>query len=127
MVYEDEKDYIMRIIKEMARVLFSLLLGKDYKQVEFPQENKYSVAGKGLLDLKSMVDQGHINEAENMLLENIDYGSREELVTAILFYEYVSEKEEDFLEKHNYSLEEAVDGLKQLAECAGYGNFISDL
>lgn len=58
MIYEEEKDYIMRIIKEMARVLF---------------------------------------------------------------YEYVSEKGEDFLKVHNYSLEEAYEGMKQLAENAGYG------
>lgn len=28
MLYEEEKDYIMRIIKEMIRVLISVLLGK---------------------------------------------------------------------------------------------------
>lgn len=29
MSYSDEKDYIMRIIKEMVRVLCSLMLGKQ--------------------------------------------------------------------------------------------------
>ena len=28
MDFNDEKDYIMRMIKEIARVLFSLMLGK---------------------------------------------------------------------------------------------------
>ena len=40
MIYEEEADYIMRMIKEMARVLFSLMLGKKYTQVELPKENK---------------------------------------------------------------------------------------
>ena len=30
MRFEDEKDYIMRMIKEMVSVLFSILLGKQY-------------------------------------------------------------------------------------------------
>lgn len=34
MLYEEEKDYIMRIIKEMICVLISVLLGKRYVQVE---------------------------------------------------------------------------------------------
>lgn len=68
-----------------------------------------------------MVDQGLVNEAENILLENIDYADKEEIFAAILFYEYVSEKDNDFLVLHNYSKEEALDGLKVLAEKAGYG------
>lgn len=71
MDFYDEKDYIMRIIKEMVRVLFSLILGKQYQSVELPAENKYEVSGKALEDFKKMVDQGLINEAENIFLENI--------------------------------------------------------
>lgn len=124
MIYEDEKDYIMRMIKEMVRVLFSLMLRKQYVQVELPQKNKYSVSGTDLDDLKVMVDRGDINEAENMLLEQIDYGNKEELEAAVLFYDYISEKSNDFLKMHNYSLEETFDGLKQIAENAGYGSII---
>ena len=61
MRYEDEKDYIMRMIKEMVRVLFSLMLGKHYTQVELPKENKYSVAGTGLDEFRAMVDRGEVN------------------------------------------------------------------
>ena len=124
MLYEDEKDYIMRMIKEMVRVLFSLMLGKQYTQVEMPRENKYSVSGQSLGDLKEMVDRGQINDAENMLLENLNYEEREEVAAAILFYEYVSQKEEYFLEEHDYSLEEVYDGLMRLAERAGYGEMV---
>ncbi len=48
MTFEDEKDYLMRIIKEMVRVLFSLLFGKKYVSVEEESRNKYEVAGKRL-------------------------------------------------------------------------------
>ena len=72
MDFNDEKDYIMRIIKEMVRVIFSLMLGKQYKSVELPEENKYEVSGKALAKFEKMVDAGLINEAENILLESID-------------------------------------------------------
>ena len=38
MFTDDEKDYIMRMIKEIARVLASVMLGKKYVQVELPVE-----------------------------------------------------------------------------------------
>lgn len=127
MRYEDEKDYIMRMIKEMVRVLFSLMLGKHYTQVELPKENKYSVAGTGLDEFRAMVDRGEVNEAENILLDTLDYSDREALAAAVLFYEYVAGKGDTFLEEHNYSLEEAYDVLRQIARRTGYGEIVEDL
>ncbi len=127
MIYEEESDYIMRMIKEAARVLFSLIFGKKYTQVELPKENKFSVSGSNLDDLTGLVDQGKINEAENILLENLDHENPEELAAAVLFYEYVSEKGREFLEAHDYSLEEAVEGMKQIAEYAGYGVLLEEM
>lgn len=121
MDFYDEKDYIMRMIKEMVRVVFSLMFGKQYKSVELPEENKYEVSGKNLEEFKGLVDRGLINEAENILLENMDYAEKESILAAMLFYQYVSEKEEAFLIAHNYSKEEALDGIKRLAQKAGYG------
>ncbi len=122
MDFNDEKDYIMRMIKEIARVLFSLMLGKQYKSVELQNENKYEVSGKALEEFQNMVDQGLVNEAENILLENIDYTNQQEIIAAVLFYQYVSEKDMDFLTLYNYTRDEALDGLKRLAEKSGYGN-----
>ena len=127
MIYEEESDYIMRMIKEAARVLFSLIFGKKYTQIELPKENKFSVSGSSLDDLTELVDQGNINEAENILLENLDYENPEELAAAVLFYEYVSEKGQEFLQAHDYSLEEAAEGIKQIAEYAGYGALLGEI
>ena len=125
MDFNDEKDYLMRIIKELVRVLFSLMLGKQYKSVELPKKNKYEISGKALEEFEKMVDEGFINEAENILLENIDYTQKEEVLTAILFYQYIAEKDSDFLTEHNYSKEEALDGIKRLAEKQGYSQISS--
>ena len=120
MHYDDEKDYIMRMIKETARILFSLMLGKHYAPVELPQENSYDVSREKLDEFKEMIDAGKINEAENLLLEHIDYANREETAAAVLFYQYIGEKGDAFLQEHNYSVEEVYDGLKMLAERTGY-------
>lgn len=130
MNFKDEKDYIMRIIKELAGVLFSLMLGKQYQAVELPEDNQFEVSGKSLEELKRMVDQGDMNEAENRLLEEIDYTKKEEVLAAVLFYEYIGEKDEDFLKAHNYSKKEALEGMKMLARRAGYGdvgNILSEI
>ena len=65
MHFEDEKDYLMRIMKEAISVLFSFLLGKTYVSVELERENHYQVSGRDLNGLLEMIDQGQINEAEN--------------------------------------------------------------
>ena len=124
MNFEDEKDYIMRIIKEMVRVLFSLMFGKKYVAVEQEAKNGYEVSGKKLDELLTMIDNGEINEAENLMLEDIDYSNRNELAAAALFYQYLSEKNEDFLQKNNYSKEEVLDGINQIVQKAGYNDLI---
>ncbi len=124
MNFEDEKDYIMRIIKEMVRVLFSLMLGKKYTSIEQEAENGYEVSGKKLDELLIMVDNGEINEAENIILEGIDYGNKNELAAAVLFYQYLSEKNEDFLQKSNYSKEEVLDGITYIMKESGYNDVV---
>ena len=114
MYFTDEKDYIMRMIKEMVRVLFSLMFGKKYVSVELEKENKYEVSGKNLKDFLDMIDSGEINEAENILLDSIDYIDRNEVMAAALFYQYPSEKDSEFLINNNYTKEEVLSGFKQL-------------
>ena len=92
MYFSDEKDYIMRMIKEMVKILFSLICGKKYVSVEFEKENKYEVSGKNLKSFLDMIDSGQINEAENILLDNIDYTNNDDVMAAALFYQYLSEK-----------------------------------
>ena len=120
MYFTDEKDYIMRMIKEMVRVLFSLVFGKKYVSVELEKENKSEVSGKKLKSFLDMIDLGQINEAENILLDNIDYTNKEEVMAAALFYQYLSEKDNEFLENNNYTKEEVLSGFKQLLIQSGY-------
>ena len=60
----------------------------------------------------------------NLLLDEMDYTSREAVEEAIWFYGYVSEKGEAFLKEHDYSEEEVFDGLQMLAKRSGYEELI---
>ena len=124
MYFTDEKDYIMRMIKEMVRILFSLIYGKKYVSVELEKENKYEVSGKNLKSFLDMIDSGQINEAENILLDNIDYANNDEVMAAALFYQYLSEKDSEFLINTNYTKEEVLSGFKQLLVQSGYNNLL---
>lgn len=120
----DEKDYIMRMIKEMVQVLFSLVFGKKYVSVELEDENKYEVSGNTLKFFFDMIDQGDINEAENLLLEDLDYTNKEEVMAAAFFYQHLSQKDDDFLRRNDYTKEEVLFGFKQLLEKSGYKDLI---
>ena len=124
MYFTDEKDYIMRMIKEMVRILFSLIYGKKYVSVELEKENKYEVSGKNLKSFLDMIDSGQINEAENILLDSIDYTNNDEVMAAALFYQYLSEKDSEFLINNNYTKEEVLSGFKQLLVQSGYNNLL---
>ena len=124
MNFTDEKDYIMRMIKEMVRVLFSLVFGKKYVSVELEKENKYEVSGKNLKIFLNMIDLGQINEAENILLDSIDYTNKNEVMAVALFYQYLSEKDNQFLENNNYTKEEVLSGFKQLLMKSGYSDLL---
>ena len=59
-----------------------------------------------------MIDLGKINEAENILLDSIDYTNNNEVIEVALFYQYLSEKDNKFLENNNYTKEEVLSGFK---------------
>lgn len=124
MNFNDEKDYIMRMIKEMVKMFFSLMFGKQSVSVEQEAKNGYEVSGSKLEELLTMADNGEINEAENLMLDGIDYSSKKELAAAALFYQYLSEKSEDFLQKNDYSKEEVLDGMKNIMQKAGFNDVI---
>ena len=58
-----------------------------------------------------MVDEGCINDAENQLHELIADETMNNLEMALVFYSYLNEKNDDFLEKNDFSREEIKMGL----------------
>ena len=117
-----EQDYIMRMIHEMVRAIIKLLFGidTDAPTTELAEMLETENDKKQMDDLMKKIDDGKINEAENLLDEML---SREEgmegLKKALLFYSYLNEKSDKFLEEHHFTREEVQEGVEALAEQRG--------
>lgn len=118
-----EQDYIMKMIHQLIEVL----LGDIFKGKEKVLEeniNKSEEQAEQYEKLKDLVDKYNINEAENLLFEKINLTNIEDFKLALLFYQYVNEKDNEFLEKSNYSREEIEQGIKDISKKYGYENIV---
>lgn len=113
-----EQDYIMRLIREMVRAVLKLLFNIDTESptAELLDEKEEKQTLDRLLD---MVDSGNINQAENELYELLSPENMSGLEIALLFYSYLNDLEEDFLEKHDFSREEIKTGLETVVSQYG--------
>ncbi|MCI6997441.1 MAG: DUF6483 family protein [Eubacterium sp.] len=116
-----EQDYIMRYIKEMIRVLLKLVfhIDTDAPVVDLLENKKDKQTLELLLNL---VDEGMIDNAENKIYEIIGDGNKQNLKVAILFYSYLNDKSDKFLEEHNFSRDEIKLGLQDVTERYGVGD-----
>lgn len=113
-----EQDYVMRLIKEMVRAVLKLLFSID---TEYPtgklldsKEEK-----EALKNLSDMIDAGKINEAENRLYDLISDMDMSGLKIALLFYSYLNDKTDEFLEENDFSREEIKLGMENVADTFG--------
>ena len=114
-MYYYEKDYIMRLIHGIALVLARLLLGKQMEQEGEIASALSREAAKKDETLKKRIDEGNINEAEELLfdlLENEPWEDKQKAALALSFYDHLNGKEDAFLEKANFSREELIEGLE---------------
>ena len=114
----EQKDYVMRIVHEWVRTLIKLIFNQD---IDKDDDDGISLEVMELYrKLLSMIDDGKINEAENILVDGLETGGQAYFEMALLFYEKLSGKTEEFLAEHDYSQEEVVDGLKYVVDYYGY-------
>ena len=113
-----EEDYIIRTIKEMVRALLKLVCGVD---TESPKDTllEEEQSRECWEMLKNSIDVGDINVAENQLSCYIRSGEKDAFKIALLFYSYLNEKDDNYLEENDYTREKIRTGLQAVA--SGYG------
>lgn len=113
-----EQDYIIRLIKEMIRAILKLLFNIDTDNPieDLLKDNEIQNTLESLLD---MVDDGNINEAENQIYDMTSDNSMANLKVALLFYSYLNDKDDEFLQKHGFCRDEIKTGVKELASRYG--------
>lgn len=125
-----EQDYIMRLIKEMIRMLLKLLFNID---TDSPAKEllEAEVDKETLEKLLDLADNGYINQAENEVYELLSNGNMSDLKIVLLFYSYLNDKDDDFLERNNFSREEIQLGIKTIASKYGLNSiaemFLADI
>lgn len=120
-----EQDYVMRLIKEMVRAVLKLLFNIDTESptVELLEDKEEKETLKNLVD---MIDAGKINEAEDRLHDLINDRDMPNLKIALLFYSYLNNKTDEFLEENNFCREEIKLGMENVVDVFGL-NSISEI
>ena len=116
---ELEKDYILRMIKNLTKSIAHLILGKSEIEYELPEESEYSRVDTLYVKLIELVNMGQINEAEDLLFDEINPSDMRQFEMAMSFYLYLNDFGDDYLEKNNYSRDEITEGIRSI--CKEYG------
>ncbi len=120
-----ENDVIMRQVRDMARMLAKILFGKDTPTYELEQNEIQTSSDDLYSRLIAMVKQGKINQAENVLYDELDRDEDSTIEVALGFYDYLNELPTEFLAMNEYSREEINEGIKALADRKGLGAVVS--
>jgi hypothetical protein len=122
MGYQD--DYVMRTISDLVRAIAGLALGKSDIDYELPDfEEQDTGIDRIYRKLKGMADAGEINEAENMLYEELDTSDTAYLEMALTFYMHLNQFKDAALLEANYSREEIVEGINNISAEFGISGF----
>lgn len=116
------EDYLVRQIDVMVKYLAETVFKNKKKTYNITAEKYFEIngAGKNVLYLYDLADQGEINLAGNILYDKIDEERSLELFeVGVDFYVYLNSKDDDFLESNDFSRQEIYDGLEDLQKIYG--------
>lgn len=114
-----EQDYIMRLVRDLVRFIARTFLHKDDFEYNVLDEENLSQSDLLHKQIIVLLKQGRINEAENMLFEELDVENAKYLELAIDFYNRLNEMDDEFLEDNNFSRQEVEEGLKEVIKRFG--------
>ena len=114
----------MRQIEAISAMLAYMLTGKEPQLVTVAQkEQTLSKTNTLYQKLQSLVAQGNICDAENLLFAAMDESDPEVPEAALQFYGDINKLSDAELEEHNFSREEILSGLKEVSQNYGIDFF----
>ncbi|NLD60298.1 MAG: hypothetical protein GX647_11650 [Clostridiales bacterium] len=114
-----ENDYIMRQIKSMVQLMSMLIFGKSIPLYE-KQDAESPTQGDLLHDrLIDLLGKNRIDEAENLLFEQLESGVDGGVRVALDFYYRLSEMPDERLAEVGFSREEIDMGVRDALEICG--------
>lgn len=77
------------------------------------------ISSKLFNNVMTLLEQGEICEAENILFQAIDTDEETAIETAVIFYSELNKLDDNYLESKNFSRNEIKSGLQEV--CRKYG------
>lgn len=115
-----QEDYVMKMIKDMVRMIAKVLLRKDTITYEFPEDElTFSEEDREYAKIIKTLEDGDINQAENLLYAHFRKGDRAYILMGLDFYQRLNEYTSEYLEAHDYSREEVDEGLRMFSQKHG--------
>lgn len=121
-MYYFEKDYIMRLIHGISRILARMLFNRELEEDgEFAAVMEEAERESDDY-LRQMVDDGKVNEAEEKLFDliaSVSWDEKQKAALVLSFYDYLNDKSDEFLAAADFSREEIIRGLEDGMKAVG--------
>lgn len=116
---QKQPTYQMRQIQLLVMNLSKVLFHKNMVAFRLPDPAHITTVELLFRQLCIMLSQGQINEAENLLFDQMNPQNPRYLELAIDFFARVNQFDDAFLEEHDYSREEIEEGILDAARQYG--------
>ncbi|MDR7870419.1 MAG: DUF6483 family protein [Tissierellaceae bacterium] len=105
-------DWLMRQINTMIQLLGRILFKKDNVKFSIQDESKSTEIHLLYETLMGLINEHKINDAEDLLFENIDVNDLIYMKVAMDFYDRINRLGDDELENADFSRDEIRSGLE---------------
>ena len=101
-----QKDYLMRLIEDIVRIIARIIFGKDYKCYQFVDEMYLSKTDLWYRQMKELVEQRRLCEAEDILFDGLNTNNPDHMCVALDVYMAMNALTDAELEYADFSREE---------------------
>jgi hypothetical protein len=109
-----QEDWMMRQIRYSIQFIARLLFNKDVISYEVRDIYHQTETDMLYARLTGMIDEGRVNEAENLLFEALDASDTNHLILALDFYSRLNDMSDEELEACAFSRDEIESGLSDI-------------
>lgn len=114
-----EEDYILKLVQELVRSLLKMVFGidSDSPTSELLEKEEDREHFNRLVE---MTEQGNITQAEAEVIEATEDLSNEGLLLSLIYFHYLNEKSDRFLEDNGYDRVDLKESLRDIVTKYGY-------
>jgi|WetSurMetagenome_2_1015567.scaffolds.fasta_scaffold381135_2 hypothetical protein len=116
-MYHD--DWLMSQIRLLAAAIAKIIFRKDVIFYEVKDDENKNETDELFLYLRTLLDSGDINTAEDLLFESLQPDDQDLLLLAVDFYQRLNDLSDEDLVRSHFSRAEIYDGLQEVQRIYG--------